>query len=141
MENALNIARETVRTTLGLISAGDRVEFNALAGADRAVVAESKIAYHSQFKSEAHRAAVIAWQEVLDGAYDAPVVDDENNDKLAEAYETFTAGSTGFAIFVETHCGFDASRAEIKRVGERARDAAEFLTIMQNETWWFDDAH
>lgn len=142
MEDALNIARENVRNTLGLIAVGDRVQFNALSGADAKIVAETKIAYHSRFKSPAHRAAVIAWQEVIDGAYDAlaEADADEVGDGIIAAYADFTPGSTGFAIAVETHCGFQASRDEIKRISERAGSAAEFVKIWQNETWWTDDA-
>lgn len=145
MEDALIIARENVRKALNMISAGDSVQFNALDGAKAKVLAEGKIAYHSRFQSPAHRAAVIAWQEVLDGAYDEPADADEADEgdvdaNLAAAYADFTPGSTGFAIAVETHCGFQASREEIKRIAERARNAAEFVKIWQNENWWADDA-
>lgn len=74
-------------------------------------------------------------------------------------FETYTPGSQGFCIAVETHCGFEMSRAEIERVGVKAWEcsdavpgvggyfgkdrhgyaAKKFDTIWQNERWWLDD--
>ena len=58
---------------------------------------------------------------------------------LETIYETYTAGSTGFCIAVETHCGFEISRSEIERIAERAPTAAEFERIWERETGWADD--
>lgn len=58
---------------------------------------------------------------------------------LQEIYQQFTPGSQGFAKAVETHCGFEASIDEIKRIGLRANSAEEFEAIWQNEDWWSDD--
>jgi hypothetical protein len=59
---------------------------------------------------------------------------------LETIFAEFTAGSTGFCIAVETHCGFEISRTEIARIGEKAANPAEFQRIWENESWWADDA-
>ena len=58
---------------------------------------------------------------------------------LSEIYTQYTAGSTGFVIAVESHCGFNTSREETARIAERAQTAEEFETIWQNEDWWTDE--
>jgi hypothetical protein len=57
---------------------------------------------------------------------------------LQQIFDEFTAGSTGFCIAVETHCGFGISRKEIARIASRARTADEFVSIWTNEDWWAD---
>ena len=56
---------------------------------------------------------------------------------LDEIYHEYTAGSTGFAIAVETH--FSISRNEIKRIAEKAHDATSFQSIFENDDWWMDE--
>jgi hypothetical protein len=65
---------------------------------------------------------------------------------LAEIFSTYTAGSTGFCIAVETHCGFNISRTEIARIAERAAEdgpnsddmAARFQWEWENTADWAD---
>lgn len=57
---------------------------------------------------------------------------------LAEIYAQFTPGSTGFAKAVSSHCGFNTSDAETKRIGERAATAEQFESIWSDEDWWTD---
>jgi hypothetical protein len=57
---------------------------------------------------------------------------------LKEIYQQFTPGSLGFAKAVETHCGFNTTIDETKRIAERAKTAEEFEAIWQNEDWWTD---
>lgn len=64
MEEALIIARENVKATLAAITNSPN---STVYGCDANVIAASKISYHSKFKSVAHRAQVIAWQEVANG--------------------------------------------------------------------------
>lgn len=58
---------------------------------------------------------------------------------IAEIYAEYTAGSTGFVIAVETHCGYDISRTEIARIAEAAKTAEEFERVWENEDWWTDE--
>jgi len=51
---------------------------------------------------------------------------------LQDIFDTFTAGSRGFIAAVQTHCGFDISDEEIKRIAEIAKDAAEFERIWKD---------
>jgi len=51
---------------------------------------------------------------------------------LQDIFDTYTAGSPGFVAAVQTHCGFDISDEEIKRIAEIAKDAAEFEQIWNN---------
>ena len=62
MENAMEIARANVKATLSAIANSPN---STVYGCDAKTIAEGKIAYHSKFKSEAHRAQVAAWQEFL----------------------------------------------------------------------------
>lgn len=59
---------------------------------------------------------------------------------LADIYDVFTPGSQGFAIAVETHCGFGISREEIKRIANKAATAEQFEAIWSNEDWWSDSS-
>ena len=62
MENALNIARANVAATIAAITESPN---STVYGCDIALIAKGKIAYHSKFKSDAHRAAVVAWTEAV----------------------------------------------------------------------------
>jgi hypothetical protein len=57
---------------------------------------------------------------------------------LENIYAEYTQSSAGFAIAVETHCGFNISRDEIKRIAEKASDASSFRSIWENDDWWTD---
>lgn len=57
---------------------------------------------------------------------------------LAEIYNSFTPGSQGFVIAVETHCGFDISPTEIERIGDASKTAEAFQAAWENEDWWTD---
>jgi hypothetical protein len=57
---------------------------------------------------------------------------------LQDIYAEYTAGSTGFCIAVETHCGYEISREEIARIAARAKNSGEFEAIWTNEDWWTD---
>lgn len=60
---------------------------------------------------------------------------------LNEIYAQFTIGSTGFVNAVSSHCGFDTSRDETKRIAEKAPTAEDFQRIWENEDWWIDAKH
>lgn len=55
---------------------------------------------------------------------------------IEDIYCQFSRGSDGFCRAVETHCGFDITRAQIGRIAERARTADEFVHIWENSVWW-----
>ena len=57
---------------------------------------------------------------------------------LDTIYATYTPGSQGFCIAVETHCGFQTSRTETARIAECAATAEEFQTIWENDDSWHD---
>ena len=57
---------------------------------------------------------------------------------INEIYADYTPGSQGFAIAVETHCGYNISRDEIKRIGSRAVTPDEFQKTWENDDWWTD---
>ena len=58
---------------------------------------------------------------------------------LSEIFSAYTPGSTGFCIAVETHCGFNISRDETKRIAARAATADEFEAVWQNDDSWTDE--
>lgn len=69
---------------------------------------------------------------------------------LSDIFADYNPGSSGFCIAVETHCGFEISRAEIERIAKAAAAAcpdaddndalaAEFERIWRDESWWSDD--
>lgn len=60
---------------------------------------------------------------------------------LEEIYQHYTPGSPGFAIAVESHCGYGITRSEIQRIGEKAKTADEFQDQWENDDWWQDDKH
>jgi hypothetical protein len=57
---------------------------------------------------------------------------------LKDIYNEFNAGSDGFAEAVQSHCGFEISRDEIKRLGRNCATAANFQTAWENDGWWED---
>ena len=57
---------------------------------------------------------------------------------LPEIYDRYTPGFPGFVTAIETHCGFQISRSEIKRIAQRATTPDDFQRIWENETWWTD---
>lgn len=58
---------------------------------------------------------------------------------IEQIYSNFTTGSQGFCIAIETHCGFQTSRAETKRIAAKAKTAAEFQSIWENDDSWTDE--
>lgn len=62
MQEALIIARQNVEATLAAITNSPN---STVYGCDAKIIAANKIAYHSRFKSDQHRAMAAAWQEVL----------------------------------------------------------------------------
>ncbi len=59
---------------------------------------------------------------------------------LQEIYTEYRPGSQGFCIAVESHCGYDMSREEIERIGDKATNPEEFKRIWRDEIWWTDDS-
>ena len=57
---------------------------------------------------------------------------------IEEIYAAFTAGSHGFIQAVQSHCGFCASDTEVERIAAKAKDAAEFQSIWENDDSWTD---
>ena len=57
---------------------------------------------------------------------------------LEQIYSQFTRGSQGFCKAVETHCGFNTSLDETKRISEKAETADDFQRIWEHEDWWTD---
>lgn len=57
---------------------------------------------------------------------------------INEIYAAYTTGSNGFIKAVQTHCGFDCSDDEIRRIAEHAENADQFQKIWENEDWWTD---
>ena len=57
---------------------------------------------------------------------------------IEQIYDNYTPGSQGFCIAVETYCGFQTSRTETARIAAKARDAAAFLSIWENDDSWTD---
>jgi len=60
---------------------------------------------------------------------------------ITEIYKAYTAGSEGFIEAVETHCGFDIDRDDIREIANMVDDigfetdeecAAEFMQIWEN---------
>lgn len=60
---------------------------------------------------------------------------------LEQIFAAYTKGSQGFVKAVETHCGFNASAAEIERIADKATDAASFEDIWKNDDSWTDEAN
>ena len=58
---------------------------------------------------------------------------------LSEIYAEYTAGSQGFCIAVETHCGLDISRDEIERIGDQSETASDFMDTWENDDSWTDE--
>lgn len=58
---------------------------------------------------------------------------------IEQIYAAYTAGSTGFAIAIETHCGYCISREEIKRIAAKASTAEEFQQVWENDDSWTDE--
>jgi hypothetical protein len=58
---------------------------------------------------------------------------------LADIYTEFTTGSQGFVKAVSSHCGFDISNREIRRISTKAETAEQFQAIWANEDWWTDE--
>lgn len=57
---------------------------------------------------------------------------------LEQIYNEMNRGSHGFCKAIETHCGFNISVEEIERIAQRARTAAEFQEIWENDDSWTD---
>ena len=57
---------------------------------------------------------------------------------IHEIYTTFSAGSRGFVMAVQSHCGFNASDDEIERIAELADTAEEFQSVWENDDSWTD---
>ena len=57
---------------------------------------------------------------------------------LEQIYSDFTPGSPGFCIAVETHCGFQTSREETARIAAKAKTAADFQSVWENDDSWTD---
>lgn len=57
-------------------------------------------------------------------------------DELSEIYQQFTRGSEGFCRAVESQCGFDLTREQIRAIAKRAKNAEEFHSIWANEDRW-----
>lgn len=57
---------------------------------------------------------------------------------IHEIYDAHCAGSVGFCMRVETHCGLEISRDEIERIADHAHDADDFMRIWEHEEWWRD---
>ena len=60
---------------------------------------------------------------------------------LEQIYNEYTPGSQGFAIAVETHCGFSISRDEIKRISSKADNAEKFWRAWEKGDWWADEVN
>lgn len=58
---------------------------------------------------------------------------------LLQIFDTYTAGSPGFCKAVQTHCGFNASLAEIKRIADLADTAEKFQQVWENDDSWTDE--
>jgi hypothetical protein len=63
---------------------------------------------------------------------------DKSPNSLQKAYATFRPGSVGFVTFVETHCGLEISRKEIRRIALATPTAEDFYNAWGNESWWLD---
>lgn len=58
--------------------------------------------------------------------------------RLIDAYEAYTPGSAGFAIFVADECSYDLLSRQAAAIGERAATPEEFDRIWKEESWWID---
>ena len=58
---------------------------------------------------------------------------------ISEIFDTYTVGSPGFVGAVQTHCGFEASDSEIKRIASASSGPLTFQGIWENESWWDDE--
>lgn len=58
--------------------------------------------------------------------------------KLETIYSDFRPSSQGFVKAVATHCNFEISNREIRRISTRAETADQFQTIWENDDWWTD---
>lgn len=57
---------------------------------------------------------------------------------IEQIYSEFTRGSQGFCIAVETHCGYQTSRAETARIAALAETADQFQRVWENDDSWTD---
>lgn len=57
---------------------------------------------------------------------------------IEQIYKEFTAGSPGFIAAVQTHCGYGASNAEIKRIAAEADTAEKFQSVWEYDESWTD---
>lgn len=58
---------------------------------------------------------------------------------LSQIYSQFTRGSQGFCRAVETHCGFNTSMDETKRIADKAETAEDFERIWESDDNWTDE--
>lgn len=58
---------------------------------------------------------------------------------IEQIYNDYSAGSQGFVIAVETHCGYGISRTEIERIAGIAKTASEFQSVWENDDSWTDE--
>ena len=57
---------------------------------------------------------------------------------LTEIYAEFNPGGPGFVDAVKTHCGFEVSDTEAKRLGQVCDTANSFEFTWRNDDWWLD---
>ncbi len=57
---------------------------------------------------------------------------------LAEIYETYQIGSSGFVRAVEQLYAYNITRTEIERIAAKAPTAEEFQRIWENDDDWLD---
>ena len=58
---------------------------------------------------------------------------------LTEIYDTYTPGSEGFCIAVETHCNLNVTREETARIAAASPDARSFKATWEEMDWWKED--
>lgn len=63
---------------------------------------------------------------------------DDDMTPMEWIYAYYTVGSSGFVRAVQDYGGYDVTDIEIAAIASKARTAAEFQRIWENETWWYD---